>query len=58
MLVQGELVVKPSSTKSTKKIKAEVLDLCKKNLQAFKIPVILKFTESINLNSAGKILRK
>ena len=58
MLVQGELVVKPSSSKSTKKIKAEVLDLCKKNLQAFKIPVILKFTESINLNSAGKILRK
>ena len=58
MLVQGEIVVKPSSLKSTKKIKSEVLELCKKNLQDFKIPVILKFTENIDLNSAGKILRK
>lgn len=58
MLVQGEIVVKPSASKSTKKIKSEVLELCKKNLQDFKIPVILKFIENIDLNSAGKILRK
>ena len=58
MLVNAEIVVKSSyGLEQEKALKKELIFLCKSELEAFKVPVVIKIVEEIAVNDAGKIVR-
>lgn len=55
-LVSAEVVLQNKDF-DKKTAKKEIIDHCKLYLDLYKIPIILRFVESLNLNSSGKIVR-
>jgi len=55
-LVYANITLKNSSL-DIKEIKKDIINHCKKHMESFKVPAILKVVESIDITSSGKIKR-
>ena len=57
-IVCAEVVLESSAkTLSSKELKADILTLCKNELETHELPVLLKFVDVIATNSTGKLIR-
>ena len=57
-IVCAEVVLEDSAkTLSSKDLKANILRLCKNELETHEVPVLLKFVDAIATNSTGKLIR-
>ncbi len=55
-LVSADIVLE-KNVEPTLETKKAIIDHCKKNLPAYKVPVLIRFTDKIQTNSNGKIKR-
>lgn len=58
-IVACEVTIKKDiSYISKKELKKNILSFCRERLEVFEVPVLMKFVESIKINSTGKKVRK
>jgi acyl-coenzyme A synthetase/AMP-(fatty) acid ligase len=47
----------PADNGATELLKSELLDACRKNLAAHKVPALMRFVPNLELTAAGKLVR-
>jgi acyl-CoA synthetase (AMP-forming)/AMP-acid ligase II len=58
-LVVADVVLESTSTnRSRKELAAEILSRCREALPAYKVPVKVSFVQSLDVSTAGKLLRR
>jgi acyl-CoA synthetase (AMP-forming)/AMP-acid ligase II len=56
-VVVVDVVLVPGARQDPKAVEAEILDSCRDNLAAFKVPAAIRIVPSLNVTAAGKLLR-
>lgn len=57
MIVAADIVVCQPSGLDKKEIKKNLIEYCRAKLESFKVPAMLKFVDSIEVNETGKVQR-
>jgi acyl-coenzyme A synthetase/AMP-(fatty) acid ligase len=57
MIVAADVVVCQPNSLDKKEIKRNLIEYCRARLESFKVPAMLKFVDSIEVNETGKVQR-
>lgn len=57
MIVAADIALCKSNNSDKKEIKKNLIEYCRARLESFKVPALLKFVDSIEVNETGKVQR-
>lgn len=56
-VVVADVMLKPGADRDTEQLRMEIADACRRSLDAYKVPALVKFVPALDVAPSGKLLR-